>query len=105
MGSEMQTNLFRRFFRTKKTLFQREVQQMGGFMRLLMKQRNTGAKWTTEEIAELKTYIRHLKSYTPLLTCFLLPGGFLLFPLLAARLDRRKSRRTPGKSEVAKMGS
>jgi cob(I)alamin adenosyltransferase len=89
----MPTHLFRRFFWTKKALFQRESQQMGGFMRLLMKKRNTGAKLTSEEIAELKTYIRHLKSYMPLLTCFLLPGGFLLLPLLAARLDRRKSVR------------
>jgi|GEM_PF-417754 len=92
-GLQMPMHLFRRFFRTKKTLFQREVQQMSGFMRLLMKQRNTEAKWTSEDIAELKTYIRHLKSYMPLLTCFLLPGGFLLLPLLAARLDRRKSIR------------
>jgi hypothetical protein len=104
-GSEMPVHSFRRFLETKKTLFQQEVRQMSGFMRLLMKQRNTGAKWTGEEIAELKTYIRHLKSCMPLLTCFLLPGGFLLLPLLAARLDRRKSRRTPEKSEVAKMGS
>jgi cob(I)alamin adenosyltransferase len=104
-GSEMPVHFFRRFFQDQKTLFLQEAQLTSGFMRLLMKQRNTGAKWTTEEIAELKTYIRHLKSYMPLLTCFLLPGGFLLLPLLAARLERRKSRRTPEKSEVAKMGS
>ncbi len=78
---------------------------MSGFMRLLMKQRNTGTKWSREEIAELKAHIRHLKSYMPLLTCLLLPGGFLLLPLLAARLDRRKAGRSREKSEVTKIGS
>jgi hypothetical protein len=39
------------------------------------------------------------------LTCFMLPGGFLLIPLLAAHLDRRKSRRMPKESEVKKLGS
>lgn len=105
MESEMPMHFFRQFFQTKKTLFLQEARRISGFMRLLMKQRNTGEKWNREEIDELKAYIRHLKNYMPLLTCILLPGGFFLLPLLAARLDRRKSRRTPEKSEDTKMES
>lgn|GEM_PF-573738 len=63
------------------------------FFTLLFKQINTKEKWTKEEIKLLRQYLLHLSSYVPVLILFLLPGGGLLLPFLAAVLDRRKSKR------------
>jgi hypothetical protein len=60
-----------------------------------MKQRNTGMRWTPSEKVRLKQYLRRLVSYAPVLCIFLLPGGFLLVPLLAEVIDRRKRSRNP----------
>jgi hypothetical protein len=71
-----------------------EARQINGFMTLLMKQRNTGVKWTQPEKAELRSFLRHLSGYVPLAVVFLLPFGSLLIPVLAQILDRRKTART-----------
>jgi hypothetical protein len=70
-----------------------EARHLEGFMRLLMKQRNTREKWTLPEKMQLKEHLRRLVGYIPILCIFLLPGGFLLIPLLAEILDRRKRSR------------
>jgi hypothetical protein len=70
-----------------------EARHVEGFMRLLMKQRNTREKWTSHERIQLKEHLRRLVGYIPVLCIFLLPGGFLLIPLLAEILDRRKKSR------------
>ena len=62
-------------------------------MRLLMKHKNTRQTWTKEEKKLLRAHLWHLSSYIPALIIFCLPGGSLLFPLLAEILDRRKNRR------------
>jgi len=62
-------------------------------MRLLMKYKNTRNTWTKEERETLRAHLWHFSSYIPVLIIFCLPGGSLLFPLLAEILDRRKNRR------------
>lgn len=68
--------------------------KISGFLGLFFKQRNTDEKWTKEEKAELKTHLKHLSMYVPVIIIFLLPGGSLLLPILAEVLDRRKQRRS-----------
>lgn len=87
-----------RFFLKKliaknKEFILKEATYIEGFMHLLMKQRNTGIKWTKEEKEQLKANIKHLSAYVPVLIIFLLPGGSLLLPFLSDILDRRKERR------------
>jgi hypothetical protein len=74
-----------------------QVLAVQGLMQLLMKNRNTGEKWTREEIREIKKHLRHISKMVPVIIVFLLPGGSLLLPFLAEVLDRRKTiRRPPG---------
>jgi hypothetical protein len=76
-----------------KDLFFQEAQKMSGFLALLMKERNTGGKWTEEEKKEIKSYLKRLAWYLPVLVVFLLPGGLFLLPFLAEVMDRRRARR------------
>jgi len=78
--------------RHKEALLQEAV-LIDDFMRLLMKRRNTGIKWTREEKKELKAHLIHLSLYVPALIIFLLPGGAFILPVLAEVLDRRKTKR------------
>ena len=66
---------------------------MNGFMKLLMKERNTVGRWTEDDKALLRYYLRRLALYVPALTIFVLPFGFFLIPLLVEVLDRRKKSR------------
>ena len=77
-----------------KDLLYAEADTMKGFMVLLMKPRNTGISWTSEEIRALKFYIRHLAHYIPFMIVFLLPFGTLLLPVMAEVLDRRRVKRS-----------
>jgi hypothetical protein len=81
--------------RKHRNLLLQEARRFDGFMRLLMKQRNTGTKWTKTDKAQLRRYIRGLIFYAPVLCIFLLPGGFFLIPLLAEAVDRRRRSRKP----------
>ncbi len=77
-----------------------EVLAVKGLMQLLMKNRNTGEKWTKEEIREIKFHLKHLSKMVPVIIVFLLPGGSLMLPFLAEVLDRRKTiRRLEPKAE------
>jgi hypothetical protein len=78
--------------RRKEALLQEAV-RIEDFMRLLMKRRNTGVKWSREEKKKLKSHIRHMALYVPALFVFILPGGDFLLPVLAEVLDRRKKKR------------
>ena len=71
-----------------------ESQHIAEFTQLLMKRRNTGVKWTGEEITRLKSHLRHLSLYVPALIIFVLPFGLFLLPILAEILDRREKSRT-----------
>jgi hypothetical protein len=86
----MFTDMVRSQIRNNADLIMNEARHIEGFMRLLMKQRNTGQKWTLRERMKLKEYIRRLVGYIPVLCIFLLPGGFFLIPILAEIMDRRK---------------
>lgn len=72
-----------------------QVLAVKGLMQILMKNRNTGEKWTKEEKKEIKRHLKHISKMVPVIIVFLLPGGTLLLPFLAEVLDRRKSIRRP----------
>jgi hypothetical protein len=76
-----------------KDLILNETNEMSDFTKLLMKQRNTGTKWTREERLKLRYYLCRIAIYVPIILIFLLPFGTLLLPVLAESLDRRKNRR------------
>lgn len=76
-----------------KTLILHESQGMHNFMWLLMKRRNTGDDWTPEDIHQIKTHLRHLSFYVPVLIVFLLPFGLFFLPVLAEIMDRRGKKR------------
>jgi hypothetical protein len=88
-------SLIESYIRKHKNLLLQEARRLDGFMRLLMKQRNTGTKWTKTEKAQLRRYLRGLVFYIPVLCIILLPGGFFLIPLLAEAVDRRLRSRKP----------
>jgi len=75
-----------------KALLLDEANKINDFMRLLMKRKNTRQPWSKEEKRLLRAHLWHLSSYIPALIIFCLPGGSLLFPLLAEILDRRKNK-------------
>ena len=68
-----------------------EILQVRGLMPLLMKPRN-GQRWTAEDKAELVTHLRRLSKLSPYLVIGVMPGGFLVLPVLAWWLDRRRNR-------------
>jgi len=76
-----------------RALILQESQHMAEFIQLLMKRRNTGVKWTGEEITRLKSHLKHLSLYVPALIIFVLPFGLALLPILAEILDRREKSR------------
>ena len=88
--------LVRRYFKRliigNKEFILREVLAVKGLMELLMRPRNTGEKWTTDEVTEIKSDLKILSKGIPAMAVFLLPGGSLLLPLFVAILDRRKRR-------------
>jgi hypothetical protein len=76
-----------------RALILQESRYIKEFTNLLMKQRNTGVKWTGDEITRLRSQLKHLSLYVPALIIFVLPFGSLLLPFLAEILDRREKSR------------
>jgi hypothetical protein len=68
-----------------------EILQVRGLMPLLMKQRNQG-RWTNEDRAELRVHLRRLSNLSPYLVVLAMPGSFVMLPVLAWWLDRRRNR-------------
>lgn len=64
-----------------------------GLMPLLMKRRN-GGRWTAEERAGLTCQLRALAHLSPYLVVLAMPGSFVVLPLLAWWLDRRRQQRS-----------
>jgi hypothetical protein len=64
-------------------------------MPLLMKQRN-GEPWTQEDLTELRVHLRSLSVIGPYALVVILPGSYVLFPLLAWWLDRHRQKRVAG---------
>ncbi|KRT71141.1 MAG: hypothetical protein XU15_C0002G0314 [candidate division NC10 bacterium CSP1-5] len=85
----------KRLIATNKELILSQVLAVKDLMRLLMKNRNTGEKWTRDEIREIRVHLKHIAMLVPALIIFLLPGGSVLLPILAEVLDRRKKIRRP----------
>lgn len=84
---------FKKLLAKNKHMILEEGQHIRGFMRLLMKHRNTGIVWTQEETHDLKSYVKRLSLHVPVLIIIILPFGLVLLPILAEILDRRKKRR------------
>jgi uncharacterized Tic20 family protein len=61
-------------------------------MPLLMKPRN-GTHWTRGERAELVGQVKAIAHLSPYLVVMVLPGSFVILPLLAWWLDRRRHQR------------
>ena len=79
-------------FQREKDRIRAEILSFQGLMPLLMQQRN-GRRWTANERAQLAEHLRHLQSLSPYLLTLLAPGSFVLLPLLAWWLDRRRKKR------------
>ena len=84
---------FKKIIIKNKDFILAEVLAVKGLMYLLMKNRNTGEKWTRDERMEIKAHLRIISKMIPVIVVFLLPGGSLFLPFLAEVLDRRKKRR------------
>lgn len=86
----MLTEFLKRRLASYRNLILPHVLAIQGLMRLLMKVRNTGEPWTPEERREIRSHLRSITRFVPILIVFLLPGGLLFLPILAEVLDRRK---------------
>lgn len=79
-------------FHRERDRIRAEIISCQGLMPLLMKQRN-GAPWTADERKELVDHLRRLSSLGPYLLALIAPGSFVLLPLMAWWLDRRRKKR------------
>ncbi len=84
---------FKGFIARHWDLLYQESLGMQNFMQLLMKQKNTGTRWTGDEIKQIKVHLKHLSLYVPAMIIFMLPFGSLLLSVLGEILDRRKQVR------------
>jgi hypothetical protein len=76
----------------ERQFVQNEVLKVKGLMPLLMKPRNR-QRWSAEDKAELAVHLKRLSGLSPYLMVIVMPGGFLLLPVLAWWIDRRRKRR------------
>ncbi len=80
--------------RREQQLILAEIVKIKGFMPLLMKHRN-GGSWSRAERDELHEQLRALAHLSPYLIILMLPGSFVLLPMFAWWLDRRRHGRFP----------
>ena len=66
-----------------------EVVQITGLMPLLMKPRNH-QHWTPEDKRQIVNHLRRLSMVSPYLAVMVMPGSFIVLPVLAWWLDRRR---------------
>lgn len=95
-----------RTFRSVSDLTQREkqhligeLQQTRGLMPILMKQRN-GQRWSNEDRTQLRSHFGRLSRLSPYLVLVVMPGGFLMLPVFAWWLDRRRRHQRPPQAPV-----
>lgn len=67
----------------------KEIDSAKDLTSLLMKGTQRG--WTKGELLKIKNHFVILGKKIPIFMVFLLPGGFILLPLLVEVLDRRKN--------------
>ena len=73
-----------------------EMAQVRGLMPLLMKRRN-GHRWSRDEKNHLRQQLGALAHLSPYVAVMVLPGSFVVIPILAWWLDRRRIQRSqPG---------
>lgn len=70
-----------------------EFREVRGLRSLLMKRRN-GSRWTDTERDALQRQLRALAHLSPYLVVLAVPGSFVVMPMLAWWLDRRRIRRS-----------
>jgi len=90
----MVAGFLKRLIQKNRAFILARVLEVKGLMQLLMKNRNTGEKWTPEELIQIRGHLKGIARLVPVILVFLLPGGALLLPLLAEVLDRRKQIRS-----------
>ncbi len=78
----------------ERDLLIREFAAVKGLMPLLMRHRN-GGRWSPEERRDLQQQLKALAHLSPYLVVLVMPGSFVILPVLAWWLDRRRIRR-PG---------
>ena len=71
-----------------------------GMMSLLMKARN-GQRWTAQDRKQLLVHLRSLSTVSPYLMVLALPGSYILLPVMAWWLDRRRQKRKVEESRAA----
>ncbi len=76
----------------EQTAILAELVKIRGFMPLLMKHRN-GGTWSRAERTELYAQLRAIAHLSPYLFIMILPGSFVLLPVFAWWLDRRRQER------------
>lgn len=81
-----------------------EFVQIRGLMPLLMKPRNN-EPWSKADREEIQRYMRQISTLSPYLIVLVLPGSFILLPLLAWWLDRRRSLRASNGKPAITSGS
>lgn len=70
-----------------------ELVKVKGLMPLLMRRRN-GGRWTAAERAELMQQLQAIAHLSPYLVVLVMPGSFVVLPVLAWWLDRRRLQRS-----------
>lgn len=78
----------------ERVLITAELVKIKGLMPLLMKRRN-GGRWTVAERTELMQQMQAIAHLSPYLVVLVMPGSFVVLPVLAWWLDRRRLLRTP----------
>lgn len=94
-GARLQTGMVRRILEAQQRERAQliiEAARIKGLMPLLMKSRN-GKSWSKDEREELQEQFRALMHLSPYLILLALPGSFLMLPVLAWWLDRRRGDR------------
>lgn len=79
--------------RRERSAILAEAAKVRGLMPLLMKRRN-GGRWSRAERRALQEQLRALAHLSPYLIVLALPGSFVVLPVVAWWLDRRRCRRT-----------
>ena len=91
MIAKMQLQFYERMDREKRQILS-EFVQVKGLMPLLMKPRNK-QQWTPQDKRELMLDLKCLSRMSAYIAVLVMPGGFVLMPVMAWWLDRRRGHR------------
>lgn len=81
----------RKHIMKNRTLMHKEIRIMHNFLLLLIRLGRTRAKWTIDEIFQLKSHVKHLVFCVTAIIIFALPFGLLLLPLYTELFDKRNN--------------